>query len=331
MYSGQFSAFSAFRGMMKKTRGLFYLPDSFLFYPSATFRRSTHLHLSKDNTWNLGIAFAFRTRNMTERAMGLSQDSCTCSSFPTVNSTLSLASLHSHNYSSPLSTLAVNRASTVSFISGCYFCTMTDSTYLIKVPNMGDSITEGTIGMWKKAVGDIVAGDEVICVVETDKVSVDIHADIGGRIISHAAEEGETVYVGGDLVTLDVRDNELPLTELVQLRDKSTTFGEPSDVPFDAKAHASSRSFYKSSIQFPVRKNIIATKQNLEIIVERISSSEEPAVENVSRYEEGNLPSKYKPRLLTDEEISAINTGGIFENKDWVAGKWKTIVQENRT
>lgn len=71
------------------------------------------------------------------------------------------------------------------------------------VPSLGDSISEGTVVEWVKNVGDIVAADEVICVIETDKVSVDIRATVGGEIVELAAEEGDTIEVGGTLASID--------------------------------------------------------------------------------------------------------------------------------
>ena len=46
------------------------------------------------------------------------------------------------------------------------------------VPNMGDSITEGTIVEWAKKEGDYVAVDDIIVLIETDKVSVDVRAEV---------------------------------------------------------------------------------------------------------------------------------------------------------
>ena len=51
----------------------------------------------------------------------------------------------------------------------------------MNVPSMGDSITEGTMVEWLKDVGDYAAEDEVIAIVETDKVSVDIRAPVVAR------------------------------------------------------------------------------------------------------------------------------------------------------
>jgi 2-oxoglutarate dehydrogenase E2 component (dihydrolipoamide succinyltransferase) len=61
---------------------------------------------------------------------------------------------------------------------------------------MGDSISEGTVAKWHKAVGDSVKVDDVVVSLETDKVSVDINAKVSGVITERLANEGEVVPVG---------------------------------------------------------------------------------------------------------------------------------------
>lgn len=73
----------------------------------------------------------------------------------------------------------------------------------IKVPGMGDSISEGTIEEFVKHPGDFVNADEVIARIETDKVTVDITAPKSGVIKEYLAEEGDTVDVGADFYQLD--------------------------------------------------------------------------------------------------------------------------------
>jgi 2-oxoglutarate dehydrogenase E2 component (dihydrolipoamide succinyltransferase) len=61
---------------------------------------------------------------------------------------------------------------------------------------MGDSISEGTVAKWHKAVGDSVKVDDVVVSLETDKVTVDINAKVSGVITERLANEGEVVAVG---------------------------------------------------------------------------------------------------------------------------------------
>ncbi len=69
----------------------------------------------------------------------------------------------------------------------------------IKVPTLGESITEAVIGKWLKKVGDTVATDEPVAVLETDKVTIDVQAPEAGKIESIAVAEGGKVKIGDTL------------------------------------------------------------------------------------------------------------------------------------
>ena len=66
----------------------------------------------------------------------------------------------------------------------------------VKVPALGESITEATVGQWLKAPGDAVAADEPIASLETDKVSVEVNAPVAGTLAEQLVKEGDTVAVG---------------------------------------------------------------------------------------------------------------------------------------
>ena len=70
------------------------------------------------------------------------------------------------------------------------------------VPSMGDSITEGTLVEWAKDIGEYCAADDIVAVIETDKVSLDVRTDKAGTLESTLAEVDETVAVGAPLYTL---------------------------------------------------------------------------------------------------------------------------------
>ena len=63
----------------------------------------------------------------------------------------------------------------------------------INVPTMGDSITEGTIVEWVAQVGQYVKDGDVVALVETDKVTVDIKAERDGVVVEHFGEVDDTV------------------------------------------------------------------------------------------------------------------------------------------
>jgi 2-oxoglutarate dehydrogenase E2 component (dihydrolipoamide succinyltransferase) len=66
----------------------------------------------------------------------------------------------------------------------------------IKVPAMGESVTEATVSKWFKKVGDTVARDEPLVELETDKVTVEVPSPSAGTIESISVQEGATVQVG---------------------------------------------------------------------------------------------------------------------------------------
>mmetsp|Transcript_28257 Transcript_28257/g.34403 ORF Transcript_28257/g.34403 Transcript_28257/m.34403 type:complete len:421 (+) Transcript_28257:177-1439(+) len=66
----------------------------------------------------------------------------------------------------------------------------------IPLPPLADSIDRGILASWEKKVGDYVAVDETIAVIDTDKVSVDVKSPEGGELIETLAEEGDDLEVG---------------------------------------------------------------------------------------------------------------------------------------
>jgi 2-oxoglutarate dehydrogenase E2 component (dihydrolipoamide succinyltransferase) len=66
----------------------------------------------------------------------------------------------------------------------------------IRVPTLGESVTEATIGRWFKKPGDSIRADEPLCELETDKVTLEVNAPASGTLSEIVAKDGETVGVG---------------------------------------------------------------------------------------------------------------------------------------
>lgn len=66
----------------------------------------------------------------------------------------------------------------------------------IRVPTLGESVTEATIGKWFKKPGDAVKADEPLVELETDKVTVEVPAPAAGVLSEIIAKDGDTVGVG---------------------------------------------------------------------------------------------------------------------------------------
>jgi 2-oxoglutarate dehydrogenase E2 component (dihydrolipoamide succinyltransferase) len=73
----------------------------------------------------------------------------------------------------------------------------------IKVPALGESVTEATVAKWLVKAGDKVAVDQPLCELETDKVTVEVNASVAGTVADLTVEEGASVQVGGVLCHIE--------------------------------------------------------------------------------------------------------------------------------
>ena len=83
-------------------------------------------------------------------------------------------------------------------------------SYTLTLPEVGETVTEGTIEKWLKAPGDRVAKYEPIVEVNTDKVNVELPSPVSGTVVEILAAEGETVLIGAALCTIDQVPGEAP-------------------------------------------------------------------------------------------------------------------------
>ena len=93
----------------------------------------------------------------------------------------------------------------------------------IKVPVLGESVTEGTIAEWLKQPGEAVAADEPIASLETDKVAVDVPSPVAGVMSQHVVAVGDTVEVGAVIAIIE---------------EGATAGAAPAAAPAAAKAEA---------------------------------------------------------------------------------------------
>jgi pyruvate dehydrogenase E2 component (dihydrolipoamide acetyltransferase) len=84
----------------------------------------------------------------------------------------------------------------------------TGSGQAITMPELGESVTEGTVTRWLKQVGDTVEVDEPLLEVSTDKVDTEIPSPVAGTLLEITAQEDETVDVGGQLAVIGEPDAE---------------------------------------------------------------------------------------------------------------------------
>ncbi|GHO84632.1 dihydrolipoamide acetyltransferase family protein [Dictyobacter formicarum] len=73
----------------------------------------------------------------------------------------------------------------------------------VKMPRLGESVAEGTIGSWLKQVGDMIERDEAIAEVITDKINAELPSPVAGRLVKILVQVDETVPVGTDIAVIE--------------------------------------------------------------------------------------------------------------------------------
>ncbi|MEO1793310.1 MAG: biotin/lipoyl-containing protein, partial [Pseudomonadota bacterium] len=96
----------------------------------------------------------------------------------------------------------------------------------IKVPTLGESVTEATVGQWYKKQGDSVSADEPIVELETDKVTVEVPAPAAGKLSLVSVQEGDTVEVG--TVIGQIAEGEAGATASDTAESSSSNGSEPA-------------------------------------------------------------------------------------------------------
>lgn len=96
----------------------------------------------------------------------------------------------------------------------------------VTMPQLGESVTEGTVTRWLKQVGDYVTADEPLVEVSTDKVDTEIPAPASGILLEIRAAEDDVVLVGGELAVIGAAD-EAPVTPAASAPAPSAPQPEP--------------------------------------------------------------------------------------------------------
>jgi 2-oxoglutarate dehydrogenase E2 component (dihydrolipoamide succinyltransferase) len=143
----------------------------------------------------------------------------------------------------------------------------------IRVPTLGESVTEATIGKWFKQAGDAVAVDEPLVELETDKVTIEVPSPAAGVLTEIAAKDGETVAVGALLGQIRDGAGAVPRKSEPKVESKAESKPEkpnpaiatpmpplPSPAPAPPAARAPS-----SGLPVPPSVRKIATEAGLDV------------------------------------------------------------------
>ncbi|KAI9025018.1 dihydrolipoyllysine-residue succinyltransferase E2 component [Phycomyces nitens] len=199
---------------------------------------------------------------------------------------------------------------------------------VVKVPQMAESISEGTLKQWVKKVGDFVNQDEEIATIETDKIDVTVNSPASGTIVEVYAQEEDTVSVGGDFFKLELGDAPKEGSVQTKQETKQETKAEPKaevkaeakkeEVPKEVKAAPTPAPAPKETKAAPVAdeakvygnrtENRVKMNRMRLRIAERLKQSQDTAA-SLTTFNEidmtnlMNLRSQYKDAVVKKHDV----------------------------
>lgn len=187
------------------------------------------------------------------------------------------------------------------------------SRFEIKMPKLGESITEGTIISWSVKVGDTVQEDDVVFEVNTAKVSAEIPSPVEGKVVEILFKEGDTVPVGTVVAIVDIAGDEG--TEETSLHAQSVaSVQEVKEAPKAMAAKTEEERWY-SPIVLQLAQAAHISKEELDRIQGtgyegRLSKKDIKAY--ITRKEQGNIvlpksaPASAQPAVSVSVQTSPV-------------------------
>jgi 2-oxoglutarate dehydrogenase E2 component (dihydrolipoamide succinyltransferase) len=129
----------------------------------------------------------------------------------------------------------------------------------IKVPALGESVTEATVAKWFKAVGDTVAQDEPLVELETDKVTLEVPASQAGTLSEIVAQEGAEVEVGALLGVIGEGEGKPAPAGKDEKEEKKAAAAPAKDEKAEAKPARAEKAGDEASLSPAVRKMVAET------------------------------------------------------------------------
>ena len=139
----------------------------------------------------------------------------------------------------------------------------------IRVPTLGESVTEATVATWFKKPGDSVAIDEMLCELETDKVTVEVPSTVSGILSEIVAHEGETV--GLDAILGIISEGDIQPTENNNDQKISSISNDKIQISNDTKDFENAPSAKKLMNENKINeKNVVGTGRDGRIMKEDV-------------------------------------------------------------
>ncbi|WP_305764351.1 biotin/lipoyl-containing protein, partial [Corynebacterium sp. HMSC05E07] len=108
----------------------------------------------------------------------------------------------------------------------------------VVMPELGESVTEGTITQWLKSVGDTVEADEPLLEVSTDKVDTEVPSPVSGTILEIKAEEDDTIDVGEVIAIIGDEGESAPAADDAAEESSEKAAETPDKPAEDAESEA---------------------------------------------------------------------------------------------
>ncbi|KAJ5377886.1 Dihydrolipoyllysine-residue succinyltransferase [Penicillium cataractarum] len=188
---------------------------------------------------------------------------------------------------------------------------------IVKVPQMAESITEGTLKQFSKQVGDYVERDEEIATIETDKIDVSVNAPEAGTIKELLVNEEDTVTVGQDLIRLEVggaapeakeaapeqpKEAEKPKETAAEAeKPKETKPAPPKPAPAKAESPKPAATETKPAMGGREERRVKMNRMRLRI-AERLKQSQNTAA-SLTTFNEVDMSSLMEFRKLYKDDV----------------------------
>ena len=149
--------------------------------------------------------------------------------------------------------------------------------FLLKLPSMGESVTEATLTAWLKEVGDSIAADDSVVEVATDKVDSDVPSEVTGTLIEKRFSVNDVIQVGEVIAVIDseevVEEEEVPLTPA----NEATQAIEDEAIPQEIMDIVSAPITPQKPIDIPAKKTVVAQENSTRYY--------SPLVKNIAKAE----------------------------------------------
>ena len=186
---------------------------------------------------------------------------------------------------------------------------------LVTMPQLGETVTEGTVLRWLVNVGDEVKEDDPILEISTDKVDTEVPSPFSGKVTALLVEEGETVEVGASLLELDGEGSQTESSDI-----KPETVDSPAFQDDIYKENIEEVEEKKENDAIPQKVTGKESKQKLSPVVRRLASENNVDLDLIT----GSGPNG---RITRKDIESALNS----EKPTKKINDTKTTAQENPT